>query len=98
VKPKVDRVGSDAFLEGKVGPVSNTEGEIEFLQNPKRLHGEPRCITELEGMPMTFGPREGRQENTEFLQSFLLKPEAWRKLPENHAQFLFQRACVIEEQ
>ena len=98
MKPKVNSVGGDALKEGKTGTVGHTEGEIEFLQNPKRLHGEPRCITELEGMPMTFGPREGRQENTEFLQSFLVKLESWRKLPKNHAQFLFQRACVIKEQ
>jgi len=98
VKPKVDRVGSDLFQKGKVGAVSNTEGEIEFLQNPQRLHGEPRCITELEGMPKTFGPRKGREKDTELLQSFPLKTESWRKLPENGAQFLFQRACVIEEQ
>jgi hypothetical protein len=98
VKPKIDRVRSDPFQEGKVGTVSNTEGEIEFLQGPKRLHGEPRCITELEGMPKTFGPWEGREKDTELLQSFLLKLESWRKLPENDGQFLFQRACVIKEQ
>jgi hypothetical protein len=98
VKPKVDRVGSDPFQEGKAGAVSNTEGEIEFLQNPKRLHRKPRCITELEGMPKTFGSWEGGEKDTELLQSFLLKPESWRKLPENDGQFIFQRACVIEEQ
>jgi hypothetical protein len=69
--------------------VSNTEREIELLQNPKRLRGEPRCITELEGMPKTFGPRESREKDTKLLQSFPLKPEAWRKLPENDGQFLF---------
>jgi hypothetical protein len=89
VKPKVNSVGGDALKEGKTGTVGHTEGEIEFLQNPKRLHGEPRCITEFEGMPKTFGPWEGRQEDTEFLQSFLLKPESWRKLPEKDGQFLF---------
>jgi hypothetical protein len=65
--------------------VSDAKGKIKFFQYPKGLMAEPGFIPELKGMAKKFRTGEGREKDTKFLQSLLLKFESGGELPEHYS-------------
>jgi len=73
------------------------KGKTKIFQYPQGLLAEPGFVSELKGVTVKFGTREGGEEDAEFLQSLLVKFKSRGKLPENCSQFLFQWRGMVEE-
>jgi len=61
----------------------------ENLPISQGLLAEPGFVSELKGVTVKFGTREGGEEDAEFLQSLLVKFKSRGKLPENCSHFSF---------